>query len=63
MIKLAFVVAVIFVLGAGAAAVTVEGASPVKIGKKGTAYPVKCGIPLKVWKYCAHFVPKPNMAA
>jgi hypothetical protein len=49
MIKLASLLPVVVMLGAAAAAgaVTVEGASPVTIGKK-SAYPVKCGTPLKV---------------
>ena len=38
-------VPVVFALG-GAGAVSVEGSSPVALGKKGKAYPVKCSAPI-----------------
>jgi hypothetical protein len=45
MLKLALMVPVVFALN-GAGAVTVEGSTPVHLGKKGTAYPVKCTAPI-----------------
>jgi len=53
MLKLALIVPVVFAVGTAGttgslAAVSVEGATPVSLGKKkGTAYPVKCTAPIK----------------
>jgi hypothetical protein len=44
--KLALLIPVMFALS-GAGGVTVEGSSPVTLGKKGKAYPVKCSAPIK----------------
>jgi hypothetical protein len=48
MLKLALLVPVVFALGGagGVGAITVEGSSPVALGKNGTAYPVKCAAPI-----------------
>jgi hypothetical protein len=45
MLRLALMVPVVFALSS-AGSVSVEGSSPVPLGKKGTAYPVKCSAPI-----------------
>jgi hypothetical protein len=45
MLRLALMVPVVFALSGGSA-VSVEGSTPVPLGKKGTAYPVKCSAPI-----------------
>jgi hypothetical protein len=47
MLKPTLLISVVL-LAAAASAVNVEGVTPVTIGKKGSAYPVSCGTPLKL---------------